>query len=371
MQIMNPGKFLKDFWWNFTAFNTINALPDSVIFVNTDGEIAHFNRKAQQVLGLTNEEDGVVKFNELIKDGMNILRKSADSVKPVMATVSASGLEFYVEINAANKFGGYIVTLRDVTKLTKEFDNDDKTIKFNNEKNAMLALLEDDIKAPISSISGFSRGLLDGIGGDLTDKQAKYVQIINNNSNELFAFMSKFLQFSKAESSIYESDYHNFDITESFKAVAAEFAELISAKKLEFDIDGNALEKRNVNMDFPSVKDAFRNILEVAIMMTESGYISVKLAHPDEEKCIKYSLNPEDALYYVDVTIKNTATIPEDEMKYLCEPYAQLEKGKKNLLRALILGSASIMIKRAEGLFDIYSDANGTRFTMILPVEKR
>ena len=58
-------------------------------------------------------------------------------------------------------------------------------------------------------------------------------------------------------------------------------------------------------------------------------------------------------------------------MKYLCEPYAQLEKGKKNFLRALKLGTASILIKRANGLINIHSEVKvGTKFEIILPIEK-
>ena len=58
-------------------------------------------------------------------------------------------------------------------------------------------------------------------------------------------------------------------------------------------------------------------------------------------------------------------------MKYLCEPYAQLEKGKKNFLRALKLGSASIFVKRANGLFDISSEVRtGTQYDIVLPIEK-
>ena len=63
--------------------------------------------------------------------------------------------------------------------------------------------------------------------------------------------------------------------------------------------------------------------------------------------------------------------IAEDEMKYLCEPYAQLEKGKKNFLRSLELGTATIMIKRADGIIDIYSEVmKGTEYSIILPIEK-
>lgn len=373
MQIMNLQKIAKDFWWNLTAFKTLNDLPDSVIIVNPDGEVKQYNHKAAKVLGLNYDESSVLNFNEIIKDGMSIVKKSVEDNKPIFATVSASGNEFYVEISAVHKLNSYLVSIRDVTTLTKELDNEDKTRRFNNEKNAMLALLEDDIKSPITSISGFSRGLLDGLGGELTEKQAKYVKIINSNAEELFNFMDKFLQFSKAESSIYESDFHTFDITDAFKSIVSDYNDLIKEKKLEFDMDDSTLEKRNAYTDVPSVKDAFRNLLEVAIQMTEKGYVSVKLTHPDEETCIKYGIEPEKNVNYAQIIINNSSKgLSDDEMKYLCEPYAQLhEKGKKNLLRALQLGTASIMVKRAQGFIDIYSDTNGMKYTVILPIEKR
>lgn len=371
MQIMNLKKLAKDLWWNLTAFKTLNDLPDSVILLNNYGEIKQYNDKAVKVLGINSEETDI-KFDEIIKDGMSIINQSIEANKPIFATVATSGKEFYVEISAVRKFEHYLVSIRDVTTLTKELDNEDRTRRFNNEKNAMIALLEDDIKAPITSINGFSRGLLDGIGGKLDEKQEKYVRIINNNSEELYNFMDKFIRFSKAESSIYKSDFHIFDIADTVKAIAADYTDVIREKKLEFDLDTEKLERRNIYSDYPSVKDAFRNLLDVAVQMTEKGYVSVKLTHPDEEICAKYKINPERANAYLQIVINNTSSaLSEDEMRYLCEPYAQLEKGKKNLLRALQLGTASIMIKRAEGFIDIYSDPSGIKYTVILPIEKR
>jgi hypothetical protein len=59
-------------------------------------------------------------------------------------------------------------------------------------------------------------------------------------------------------------------------------------------------------------------------------------------------------------------------MRYLCEPYAQLEKGKKNFMRALKLGSATILIKRSEGLFNVNSEVmKGTTFEIILPIKEK
>jgi hypothetical protein len=245
------------------------------------------------MFGLEESDDSTVvtNINDVIKNGSEHINESLDLSRPILATATIPGREFYVEMNAIQKGKGYCLSVRDLTKLTNEIFNDDKTLRFNGEKNAMLAKLEGDIKSPITSISGFSRGLLDGLGGDLTEKQAKYVKIINTNADELYHFMDKFLEFSKAESSIYESNYQNFDIIEMFKAVMKDYEPMLEEKKVSFDLDYETIEKRMAYTDSNAIKAAFRNIIEVALSMTESGFISVKVSHPNEETCVKYDLH--------------------------------------------------------------------------------
>ncbi len=374
MQIMNLDKFSKNLWWALTAYKTIDELPDSVIFVSLKGEITRFNKKAQEIFGLGSEDYNPLNIEELIQSATSHILESITKARPILATASIPGRNFYVEINASKRWKGYCLIIRDLTKLTDEIFNEEKVIKFNGEKNAMLSKLEGDLKSPVTSISGFSKGLLDGLGGELTEKQAKYVKIINNNAEELYHFLDRFLEFSKAESSIYESDYHNFDIIEVFKAIIKDFENELENKKLAFDFNYDTIEKRTVYTDLNAIKTILRNILEVVIAMTETGYISVKLSYPDEKTCARYNLTIPalKQTSYLRITIRDTgAGIPEEDMKYLCEPYAQLEKGKKNFLRAIKLGTASILVKRTEGMIDIFSEVmKGTRYDIIIPIEK-
>lgn len=372
---MNLNKIAKKLWWTITAFKTIDNLPDAVVFVDTKGFITRFNKKASEVFKLIDSKGApAIEFDSIVKDGMSYIRTSLQNAKPVLATATILEESFYVELNVSDSKSGYCVILRDMTKLTKEIVNEDKTLRFNNEKNAMLAKLEGDIKSPITSISGFSQGLLDGLGGELTEKQAKYVKIINSNAEDLHHFMDKLLEFSYAESSIYESDYHNFDIVETIKAIMKDVENEIADKKLEFEFDYEELEKRAIYTDANAVKRIIRNVLEVALSMTETGFINIKLSYPDETTATKYNpeITAEKQKSFIQITIKDSgAGVAEEDMRYLCEPYAQLEKGKKNFLRALKLGSASILTKRANGIIGITSEVmRGTKYDIILPTEK-
>ncbi len=373
MQIMNLEKLAKELWWSLTAFRAINELPDSVIFVSYDGIIERVNSKAKESFGIVIDELNPPKLNDYIKDGMDMINLSIKSQKPVAAVATIPAREFHIELNAAKQGHGYCLTVRDLTKLTDEIVTEEKIARFNGEKNAMLVKLEGDIKSPISSITGFSQGLIDGIGGDLTEKQAKYIKIINSNSNDLYHFMDKLLEFTEAESSMYKSEYQNFDIVQTAKEIASDFEKEFQNKKITFEIEADGLEKRTVYSDLKAVNKIIRNILETSVSMTETGFILVNISRPNEITASAFGLNAENiSKSHVQITVKDTgAGFAEEEMKYLCDPYAQLEKGKKNFVRSLNLGSASILTKRANGFINIQSEANkGTRYDIIIPTEK-
>ncbi len=368
MQIMNFEKLVEKLEWFFSASKVIEMLPDPIIFVDLSGYILKANVRACECFDINGSNNE--KFNDIIKDGSEMIKKSLNLKKPVVAMAMAKGQEFYVEMNASRRWDGYCLVIRDITKLTDEVSTEKKIDKFNNEKNAMLVKIEDDIKSPLTSIIGFSKGLLDGLGGDLSEKQKKYIQIINSSSAGLYSFVDKFLEFTYAESSQYEPEYRNFDVVEILKEITRDYEHEISEKQLGLTFDYEAIEKRTVYYDVKSLQKTFRNIYETSLSMTEKGGISIKIDYPDEETVM--SLNLDENKSYVRILIKDTGIgIEASEIKYLCDPYTQLTKNKKNFVRALKLGAASILTKRANGYIDISSEVmNGTLYTLVIPIQK-
>lgn len=359
---------LKKFLWSLLA---VNNLPDAVLEIDNNGEIKCYNKKAAQLLGL-DENETAINFSTVFEDGIEYVIKSDKYQKPVAVNTNDKNAKFYYELNANKTLNGYLVTLRDLTALTSEIHNDEKTKRFNAEKNAMLALLENDIKSPITSISGFSKGLLDGLGGKLTEKQEKYVKIISSNINELYEFIDKFIEFSKAESSICPQDFKISDITEIIKSISKDYAQYAQYKNLYFDTDYESVQKFNIYTDINAIKTAYHNILQVSCEMTETGGITVSVFHPDENMRNKYKIDAQKDSSYVAIVIKDSSKgVDAEELKHFCDPYYQLNNGKKNLLRAFNLGTASILINRAGGFVDITTETGyGMKYTIIIPTEK-
>ena len=236
MQTMNFEKLVKKLWWYFSASKTIDDLPDSILFVDSSGYVVRANKKACDCFGIT-DSDEPIRIKDLITGGMNMVNESLRKKHPILAVAMSAGQEFYVELNATRKWNGYFVVVRDVSRLTNEKTTEFKIARFNGEKNAMLTKLDSEIKSPISSIIGFSRGLLDGLGGQLSDKQEKYVKIINSNANDSYVFLDKLLEFSYCESSLYQSKYVKFDMIAKIKDIIKNYKTISEMKKVQIEFN--------------------------------------------------------------------------------------------------------------------------------------
>ena len=369
MQIMKLSRLAKKLWWFLSAYNTINNLPDSVIYADALGYIINANKAALRCFNIQKIEFPL-RIKDIVPDGMNVVNESLRRKCPVSAVGLAGEKEFYIELNAVRKWDGYFITIRDVSKLTNEMNTEKQIARFNGEKNAMLSMIKEDIKSPITSISGFSKGLLDGIGGELTEKQHKYIKIINSNASDLYTYMDKLLEFSSVESSLYASEYQNFDIISFTKDILKDYQQAFDDKRILFNFDYNSIQNRMVYTDIKAYEGIIRNIVETSCIMTEEGYVTLNLTYPDEETFINFGLT--EGKQYIQIRLKDTSPgIDAAEMKYLCDPYSQLGKGKNNFMRSLRLGVASILTKRTEGFIDVNSEIlQGVMYNIVLPIMK-
>ena len=267
-----------------------------------------------------------------------------------------------------------MVTIRDITAMTNILSNAEQTSQFNNEKNAMLVKVANEIKSPINSILGFSQALIDGLGGEITDKQDKYVRIINKNSNDLLYFMDKFIEFSYAESTLYQYDFQTFDVINSIQNVIRACDSDILAKGLIINFDCEEITKRAVFSDEKTLKNILKNILETSIKLTDTGSINVKLSCPTVEELQELGIfenAKEGSLLRISVSDTGIG-LQENEMDGLFEPYSQIDKqNKKNFVRSLTLGTAKILTTRLKGVIWAESEVmKGTNFNIIIPIEK-
>lgn len=366
-------KMLKDFLYGFTKI--LKNLPDGVLIVEKGGRISWVNEQAAKIYDCATWDLKNCEFDDIIDNGIEKIKKSISTKSPiVVGAFSLESREFFVELNAKLHHGRYLVTIRDITAITNALTNAEQTIQFNKEKNAMLVKLANELKSPINSVIGFSQALIDGVGGEINEKQDKYVKIINKGSKDFMYFMDKFIEFAYAESTLYEYDYQIFDIINTIQNIVKTNESAISNKGLNVEINDEELVKRAIYSDEKTLKTILQNLFATSLKLTDTGSITFRVASPESSLIKKIKIFENiDEKSLIQISITDTGIgLQETEMNGLFDPYSESEKqNKKNIVRSLNLGTASILAKRLNGIVWAESEVmKGTVFNIIIPIEK-
>ena len=351
-------------------------LPDAVFIVEEEtGNIVWVNNKASLIFGMEREDFPGNNFEDFVPQGMELAYQSSCKDTSVIGGAAMNDREFFIELSANLLDTQYFITIRDVTEMTHILTQAEKTGRLNKDKNLMLTKLSSEFKSPVQSILGFSQALNDGLGGEINDKQRKYVRIINKNATELLYFMDKFFEFASVESQLYQKHLQLFDITELIQSVIRENEVTITTKKLNVTTNFENIASKTVYSDENALKIILQNILEISIKLTEIGNISVELFNPSLEDVAEMGITPiksaTETSYMLIRICDNGIGLQENDVDGIFEPYTQLDKAnKKNLVRSISLGSAKELVRTLNGAIWLQTEVmKGTVFSVIIPVE--
>lgn len=371
----------KNFLSKAKDIDLLANLADGVILVNSTGEIQFANEIACNFFETAKTEMLKLNINELIEGGFDLAKQAALSGKSAVGRAkSLLEKEFFAEITARYTEDCLLISLRDVTQnyktVTSILVEHESSKKVNKEKNAFLVKLSNELKSPVHSIIGFSQAMVDGLGGEMSEKQEKYIKIINKNSSELLYLMDKIIELSKTESNLFEYDFQIFDGVNAIQTVLRNSEELLKEKNLSLTFDSEEIVKRTIFSDEGSLKVIMQNIMETSIKSTDIGSIAVKLHHPELEfvsqKGIDVSENASEKSY-LQITVSDTgAGYQEGDLEVLLEPYTQLDRpNKKNIVKSIALASVKNLVKYLKGSIWVESEPmQGTTYNVIIPIEK-
>lgn len=371
----------KSFLSKAKDIDILSSLPDGVILVDNDGKIEWINEVTTALLNMQKNDVFKLNLNEIIESGLDLVKQAAESGKSLVGRARHQTMkDFYVEITAKTVEDFIILSIRDVTQNYKTVSNilveHESSKKINKDKNAFLVKLSNELKSPIHSIMGFSQAMVDGLGGEMSDKQEKYIKIINKNSNELLYLMDKILELSKTESNLFEYDFQIFDVTNAIQTILKNYEQNIKDKSLNLNFDSEYIVKKTIFSDEGAFKIILQNLLETSINSTDIGSISIRVHHPDLEfvsqQDIEIPENSNDKSYLM-LTISDTgAGISENDLGVIFEPYAQLDRpNKKNIVRSIALASAKNLVKYLKGTIWVESEPmQGSTYNIIIPIEK-
>lgn len=371
----------KSFLSKAKDIDILAAIPDGVLLIDENGKIEWINDVAALLLDMPKSDALKRNINDIMDGGIELAKQAALHFKSVVGrTRNKENKDIFLEIMAKPIENFIVISLRDVTQSYKTVTNimveQESSKKINKDKNVFLVKLSNELKSPIHSVMGFSQAMIDGLGGEMSEKQEKYIKIINKNSNDVLYFIEKILELSKTESNLFEYEFQIFDAINSMQSVLKNFEQRIKDKSLNLNFDMTDLIKKAIFSDENAFKTIFQNILETSINSTDIGSINIKAYHPEPEYVADQGIEiPEEASdkSYMMLTITDTgAGISEADLDVIFEPYAMLDRpNKKSVVRSIALSSARNLVKYLKGAIWIESEPmQGTTYNLILPIEK-
>ncbi len=150
-------------------------------------------------------------------------------------------------------------------------------------KARFLANMSHHLREPLNSILGFSRLMLKGLDGPLSDEQRQDIRRIYNNSQQLLAMINDILAISQIQAGLMDLQIRPVNIQEIVDSVLPTAGALVRGKDVELAV--------TVPVDLPPVggdparlRQVLLRLLTNAAKFTERGQITVK-AWADEEQC--------------------------------------------------------------------------------------
>ena len=141
-------------------------------------------------------------------------------------------------------------------------------------KSQFLANMSHELRTPLNSIIGFSRVILKGIDGPITDLQQQDLTAIYNAGQHLLGLINDILDLSKIEAGKMELAFEEVDIGDLVNSVMSTAVGLVKDKPVEL-VKEIQPDLPIIHADPIRVRQVLLNLVSNAAKFTENGYIKV------------------------------------------------------------------------------------------------
>ncbi len=110
----------------------------------------------------------------------------------------------------------------------------------NQAKSEFLAKMSHELRTPLNSIIGFSELLLEGTGGALAGKQARYVENVLSSGRHLLELINDILDLSKVEAGRLDLNRSTFDVGLALEEVRTTMSAIAAPRGLRLRLEHEA-----------------------------------------------------------------------------------------------------------------------------------
>ncbi len=186
-------------------------------------------------------------------------------------------------INLLRALGSSLSVIIQNTQLVEQLgETVERLREVDRLKSQFLANMSHELRTPLNSIIGFSRVMLKGIGGPLTDMQEQDLQTIYNSGNHLLNLINEILDQAKIERNELKIQAAPFDVKPMIESVKSIAIGLMKDKDLKLYVEIAPNVKQAFGDEFRS-RQILLNLVNNAIKFTPEGHVAINAYRVEEE----------------------------------------------------------------------------------------
>ncbi len=216
------------------------------LLLDTRSEVAIPLRIGTRIVGVIDIQS--TQTNAFTKDDISVLQSLADQV--AVAIDNARSYELSQEL---------IRDLREVDQLKSQF----------------LANMSHELRTPLNSIIGFSRVIIKGIDGPVTDMQQQDLTAIYNSGQHLLGLINDILDLARIEAGKMELNFEEVHLSEMTTSVLTTARGLVKEKPIQL-LQRIPADMPAVRGDTMRVRQVLLNLISNASKFTDEGSITVE-----------------------------------------------------------------------------------------------
>ncbi len=273
------------------------------------------------------------------------------------ANAIASGrLDFNIESRGLDEIKDFTKAFENMRHELEESKKRETMILENRQQ--LITNISHDLRTPITSISGYVEGLLDG-KGENPERMDRYLQTIKSKTEYLNSMINDLFQFSQMDMGNYSLDLRTWNTKELCDALFEPVELWLEDEAFEVNVS-RPFPVAPVSVDFSRLSQVIENIVQNSIKYTEhAGVLNI-------QGCIK---NHHFVLSFTD----NGIGITDDALPYVFEAFFREDKS-----RTQSLGGSGLGLSICKKIIDLHGGhmnissvlGEGTKLEIHLPLSK-
>lgn len=329
-------------------------------------DVALEQEKAVKVNILLQQSTEAIALIPLLVKGqvIGIIQMESRQSKPLLQLDTA---QMSLAMNIANTAA---VVLENARLYEEQLETLEKLRELDQLKSRFLANMSHELRTPLNAIIGFSRVMLKGIEGPLSEAQQQDLTAIHNAGTHLLELMNSILDISKIEAGKMELAFEDsVNIPDLVDSAISTAAGLATEKDIQWEkqFDEGLPE---IRCDPTRIRQILINLLSNAVKFTDQGLITVKIRWIAQSK-----LGTEKKRSELMISVTDTGIgISQEDQAKIFHPFIQIDSTPNRTMggSGLGLSISRLLVELHGGRIGVNSDSGkGSTFFFTLPVDSR